>query len=244
MTDFNISNAHRRDLELSFDPETHIYTHNGIPYKSVTGIVEDCFEKFDVDYWAPRIAQKQGMTEQQLRAQWDAKAEHARRLGTIMHNKIERYYLGEALEFEEFDDTYRLFRQFTGDFHLNPYRTEWAIFDEQLRIAGTLDFLDYTNGQFTIYDWKRSDKLISDGRPITSNRYNKTALSPIDNIPDTTYWHYALQVSIYRYILERNYGINVHKGYLAVFHPSNPTYHVIEVPYLKQEITRLFTQPH
>lgn len=237
MSDYNTINAHDRDRLLSFDPANHIYTIDNAPYKSVTTVVQECFEKFDVDYWAPRIARKKGITEAELKAQWEEKAEKARRLGTLMHDKIEKHYLGEA---PESDETYRLFELFIKDHRLTPYRTEWAIFDETLRIAGTLDFLDYTDGVYTIYDWKRSDKIIENGQPLTTDRYNKTALSPINHIPDTTYWHYTLQLSIYRYILERNYGITVKTSRLAIFHPAYTTYHVIEVPYLKKEIEQLF----
>ena len=154
-----------------------------------------------------------------------------------MHDKIEKYYLGEN---PTSDETYHLFEEFTKEYKLNPYRTEWAIFDEDLQIAGTLDFLEYSNNEFTIYDWKRSDKIIGDGEPIKTNRYNKTAFPPISNIPDTTYWHYALQVSIYRYILKRKYGINIAKGRLAVFHPSNSKYYVVDVPNLEEEVKLLF----
>lgn len=238
MPDFNTQNAHHRDQLLKFDPEKHIYTHNSIVFKSVTTLVEECFEKFDTEYWAPRIAAKRGISETEIRKQWEEKAEEARTLGTNMHNKIESYYLGES---PESDETYVLFEKFTRDYKLNPYRTEWAIYDEDLQIAGTLDFLDFTDNVFTIYDWKRSDKIVENGKEITTNRYNKTALPPINNIPDTTYWHYALQVSIYRYILKRKYDIDVAEGRLVVFHPSNSTYYVVKnLPYLEDEVKRIF----
>lgn len=238
MIDYNTKNAHHRDSLISFDSENHIYTLGTTRFKSVTTLVEECFEKFDVDYWAPRIASKKGIPEKELREIWENKAENARRLGTLMHDKIERFYMGDS---PEIDETFSIFRKFSESHRLNPYRTEWAIFDETAQIAGTLDFLDYTDGKFNIYDWKRSDKIIDDGSPVTTNRFNKTARHPISNIPDTTYWHYALQVSIYRYILEKNYGINVEAGYLAIFHPSNPTYYTLKVPYLKNEV-RLILQ--
>lgn len=237
MSHFNTINTHHRDTQLSFDPVNHIYTHNGHTLKSVTSFVEDCFEKFDTDYWAPRLAAKYGVPETELRAQWNAKSDKARRLGTQMHGKIEHFYIGEP---QESDDTFQLFEQFSKKHILHPYRTEWAIYDESMGIAGTLDFLDCTDSVFTIYDWKRTDKIIENGHTVISNRYNKTAYPPIDNIPDTTYWHYALQVSIYRYILERKYDITVNAGKLAIFHPSYDTYYIVEVPYLKDEIEKLF----
>lgn len=240
MPDYNSLHYHERDSLLSFDPANHIYTHaDGTTFKSVTTLVEECFEKFDVDYWAPRIALKSGISEASLREQWDSKAEKARALGTLLHSKIEKYYLGEK---PDTDDTYRLFELFTRDHRLNPYRTEWAIYDEKSGIAGTLDFLDYTDGQFTLYDWKRTDKIIENGHPLTTNNYNKTAIPPLTHIPDTTYWHYALQLSIYRYILHKNYGIAIRSNRLAVFHPDYTTYHLIEVPYLEKEVHTLLSK--
>ena len=61
------------------------------------------------------------------------------------------------------------------------------------------------------------------------------ALEPIPHIPDTTFWHYALQVSIYRHILEKNYAISTAAGKLGVFHPADGRYHVLDVPYLRDE---------
>ena len=117
------------------------------------------------------------------------------------------------------------------------YRTEWAIFDEESRVAGTLDFLDYQNGKFSIYDWKRSNKVVDrNGTPEKANRWGDHAYAPIAHIVDTTFWHYALQVSIYRYILEKNYGIQVSDNHLAVFHPDYDRPHVVDTPYLKDEV--------
>ena len=36
------------------------------------------------------------------------------------------------------DATYRLFEKFTETYRLKPYRTEWAIYDEETGVAGTL----------------------------------------------------------------------------------------------------------
>lgn len=236
-TTYNDTNSHPRDSLLLFDELTHTYTHGRQALKPVTTLVSECFEAFDIDYWAPRSAARLGITEQQVRKMWNDKAERARTLGTEMHAKIENYYLGGQ---NTTDETYRLFEQFTRAYTLHPYRTEWPVFDEDLHIAGTIDFLEYHNGEYVIYDWKRSDKLISNGAPEIYNRYNKTGKHPLTHLPDTAYWHYALQLSIYRYILQRKYDINVARGRLGVFHPSNPTFYVLEMPYLQHEMRLLF----
>lgn len=230
---YNETNRHQRDSEIHFDDAEHKYTIHGETYKSVTTIVEGYFEQFDADYWAERKAPGLGMSAQEVKDMWERKGEEARNLGTQMHEKIERYYLGLQ---NSSDETYALFQQFTQKYKLSPYRTEWAIYDEDSKTAGMLDFLHYRDGRFVIFDWKRSNKIISDGQPVKINKYGQHAFSPITQVPDTTYWHYALQVSLYRYILEKNYGITPSAGYLAVFHPDNGQYYVVEVPYMKDSV--------
>jgi len=236
MNHYNEINAHQRDKEIHFESSTHTYTHNQVVFKSVTTVVEEFFEPFDKDYWAAKKAPLLGKTPEELKMEWEKKGEIARTLGTQMHEKIERHYLG--LQNED-DETYALFKWFTQYYHLEPYRTEWAIYDEESRVAGTLDFLQYKDGVFTIYDWKRSNKIVVNGKVCDKSHFGKFALKPISHLPDTTYWHYALQVSIYRYILEKNYGIQTQKGSLAIFHPENKRPWVVEVPYLRQEVVTI-----
>lgn len=233
MNDYNETNRHERDACIDFDKDNHIYSVRGQEFKSVTTVVDDCFERFDADYWAARKAPSMGMTPEQLKALWERKGEEARSLGTCMHEKIERYYLGLP---NESDPTYDMFMNFAAHFVLSPYRTEWIIYDEESRVAGTLDFLDFRDGVFTLFDWKRSNKILVNGEPLATNRWGRCAFAPIAHVPDTTYWHYALQVSTYRYILEKNYGIRTAAGKLAVFHPDNGRAYVVEVPYLKNEV--------
>lgn len=231
--EYNKINSHLRDQLIHFDEAEHKYTVNGKELISVTTLIENCFPKFDADYWAARKAPQLGVTPEQLKAKWEANAQCARDLGTAMHDKIEKYYMGIT---SECDDTFDLFLQFTKEHTLHPYRTEWRIFYEEYGIAGTLDFLEYQNGVFTIYDWKRSEKLIKNGIVEKENPWHKTALEPVSHLADTTYYHYALQVSMYRFILEKKYDIIVSNNRLAVFHPNNHRYYLIDLPYLKKEV--------
>ena len=233
----NDINKHERDDGIEFDAPTHTYRHGGREFRSVTTLVESCFEKFDIDYWAMRKARGNEDKAKELKALWEAEGKKARDLGTRMHAKIESYYLGE--DDGDTSDALRLFRFFAAGKKLSPYRTEWRIYDEDFDLAGTLDFLERTaEGTFNIWDWKRSRKLVGpDGLVIRDNRFGTRAIHPaLRHIHDTSYWHYALQLSIYRYILEHKYGITVNEMNLGVFHPENPQAYVIPLPYLKGEV--------
>jgi ATP-dependent exoDNAse (exonuclease V) beta subunit len=119
---------------------------------------------------------------------------------------------------------------------LKPYRCEWMIFDEDVKIAGSIDFVaENEDGTLTIYDWKRCKEIKK------SNRFGGSALTEcISHLPDTNYWHYALQLNTYKTILERKYGKKIKKMYLVGLHPNLPNYQVHAVPELLQEMTDLF----
>ncbi len=236
---FNIRNKHRRDDKINFCEQDHTYTVDGVPLDSVTSFVSNCFPKFNADYYSQQKAEKLGISQQEVLDKWEKNNKESRDLGTAMHRKIENYFLGYE---SPLDDSFKLFKIFAEKFPLKPYRTEWAVYDWSYKIAGTIDFVDYQNGEFIIYDWKRSNKIISgNGLPIKKNIYGEKALPPIENIDDSPYYHYALQLSLYKYILENNYSIKVNKLRLGIFHPSYIKPYIIEMPYLEDELKTLFT---
>ena len=122
---------------------------------------------------------------------------------------------------------------------LIPYRTEWMVYHEELRLAGSIDMI-YRNpdGSLLIYDWKRSKAIEKIPR---FNKYAKTEC--INHLPDTNYWHYCLQLNVYRAILEEKYGEKVVGMYLVCLHPNNKnkSFQRIEVVDLSDEVKQLFS---
>ena len=235
---FNLRNRYWRDRNVSFREADHVYIVDGTPLDSVTTFVNNCFPEFDSELHAKRKAEALGISKEAVLEMWDKKGRESREQGTIMHKKIESFYLGKE---PSTDETFELFKIFANKIALKPYRTEWAVYDWEQKIAGTIDFVDYQNGEYIIYDWKRSDKLIAkNGLPIKNSLYGEKALPPIENLDDSPYYHYALQLSLYKYILEKNYGITVSKLRLGIFHPSYNKPYVLEMPYLQNEIDTLF----
>ena len=121
---------------------------------------------------------------------------------------------------------------------LIPYRTEWTVFDEDLKLSGSIDMLfQDSNGKFHIYDWKRSRDIVK------TNGWNKYShVECINHLPDTNYWHYCLQLNTYKGILERKYNVNICDLYLVCLHPQNKNnnYLKIKVANLDDEIKDLF----
>ena len=233
---YNTVNRCSRDSFIIFDEINHTYTVDGKILQSVTNIVENCFPKFDAELHAKNTAAKMGITPEEVIAMWERKGKESRDLGTAMHKKIEKYYQGED-SYE--DDAFSLFKVFAEKVKLLPYRTEWAVYDTDYNIAGTIDFVDYQDGKYTIYDWKRSDKIIANGMPVKVSKYQEKGLYPLEHLENCAYYHYALQLSLYKFILEKNYGIEVSDLRLGIFHPSYDKPYVLRIPYLENEVKTL-----
>lgn len=232
--EYNKDNKFSRDSFISFEAKEHIYMYKGAVLESVTTTIDKFFPKFDTIYWSERKAPSMGLSPEELRMMWKVKGLRAAALGTELHANIEHYFLGNP-----YTPTsgFGLFEKFIEKYPLIPYRSEWTIYDEEFLVAGTIDFLDYQDGQYIMYDWKRSTKLISaSGEVERTSRFNNKAFEPISHIHDTAFYHYALQQSMYQFILEKNYGVTVADRRLVVLHPDNTTFHVVSVPYLKEEV--------
>jgi len=152
---------------------------------------------------------------------------------------LEHYYSQEP---QNNSDEWSFFIQFIKDHPtMQPYRTEWTVFDETVHIAGSIDMV-YQNtkdGTLSIYDWKRCKNI------VVENDWNKCSTNPIlSHIPDTNFWHYTLQLNTYKKILENKYGVLIRELVLVILHPDNPnkTYELIEVPILTREMEALYQQ--
>ena len=142
----------------------------------------------------------------------------------------------EITEKEEEIPEWTQFLQFIQDTPtLQPYRTEWMIYHEELKLSGSIDMV-YRNkdGTLSIYDWKRSKEISFYG-------FNEKSITPcIKHLNHSNYWHYALQLNTYRAILEAKYGECVTNLSLVKLHPNASSYECIPVSFLDKEINDLF----
>ena len=226
-------NPHVRDANISFQEYGHIYTINGMKsYKSVTTWVKSHFSKFDSDAIINKMMNSPkwpnnkyfGKTKEDIKQEWKMNGDIAAKLGTEMHKMFEDYYNGNPVD--ETGLEYSYFQKFITDFpNLKSYRSEWMIYDEDLKLAGSMDMVFINDdGTLSIYDWKRCKSL----EKATS--FNQYAHEPISYMPDTNYWHYSLQLNTYKMILERKYGFIVKEMYLICIHPElDETYQKHEV---------------
>jgi len=91
------------------------------------------------------------------------------------------------------------------------------------------------DNEVMIYDWKRCKDIKK------TNGFGDFALTDcIAHLPDTNFWHYALQLNTYKAILEAKYDKKVTRMCLVCLHPNLPSYQLLVVPDLSKEIADLF----
>lgn len=172
------------------------------------------------------------MTDDEIRAAWTANGNEKSHLGTERHLLAELFFNG--LPFRWWEEDMGVLYKFCRD-HLIPngivgYNTEKEIYYPPADLAGSIDLIvwDERRKVYHIIDHKRSDKLRGQMRG-----YGKMK-APMDHLDDCKGAGYALQTSIYQYILEKEYGMTIGDRMLLSLHKEAPF--ATSVPYLKAEV--------
>lgn len=184
------------------------------------------------------------MTRKEILTQWSSTGT----FGTTVHNYIETYLLNyprfkhltdDATRLcvltkpdEEVPDKYmsclRQFFNWEQKFEAEgwtPFQSEKIVFDiddPDLRIAGSIDAIyskpNETTGEleYAVVDWKTSSKNFSSGRSYGSNKIGY----PFDDIKNAKLNHYSMQLHIYRYLLEKHYGMKIVRLIIVQLNPE------------------------
>jgi hypothetical protein len=250
-----VKNVHPRDARITFEEASHTYAVDGSRegWTSCTTFIGTFYEHFNPDaVIAKMMASRKwpenkyfGMTPEAIKKQWDDNGKEASEAGTRMHLDIEHWNNAEPVGnlagdewepnpgpewdyFLNYERTWRVPRGF------EPFRTEWLVFKEDIKLAGSIDMVyKKPDGSLAIYDWKRAKEI------KTENSW-QSMYAPLDHLPDTNYWHYSLQLNIYRRILEELYDARVSEMALVILHPNNRDYQIARINRMDDEITAMF----
>lgn len=253
-------NPHPRDSYVSLDKNAHKYKiGESIDYISVTNLIKEQFDEFDADLAIDNMMRSEkwkeghkwwGRSKQELKIEWNSTRNDASHEGELLHHKLEKlmndpelpypyYFKDLKLEIDpdlEWSYVINFIKSFPD---LQPYRTEWKIYDEEAKVAGCIDLLCKIKDTnlFILIDYKRS-KAIKQDNPF--KRYSKNPI--LEGFADNNFTHYALQQNMYRYILLNKYKINIIKMMLVRIHPDSSNFELIEIPDWSKEIFDLFEE--
>ena len=228
--------------DIVFSEATHTYadarnTTGSADYTSVTTLIEKFFPLFDEEAYIEKFMKESGKSREEVIRKMLEPSER----GTFMHQQIEYFLKGKTHE-EEFKE-FQLFRKFHEEQIVRRglafYDAEKIVTLPQYGIAGTVDALfRKPDSSFVMVDWKRSKNLIIDGYP---KKYGPgRGLSILAHLDNSSYYHYELQQSFYKYILETEYGMKVSSMILCVLHPDYDRYYTIKLTeYRKDEVEEM-----
>ena len=253
MLRFTDAGKYDQDQFIDFEPEQHVYTYKGLTrLLPVSSLIAYFFEKFEAQAAAQRQYERYGIPVDETLKKWERNGQMAREVGTFVHEQTESYFrdgtFAKVCPFTFEDQTEMIsvekerqhFLRFVMDYDIHPYRQEWPVYDTDLNIAGTIDMVcKEMDGEFTIYDWKRSSKVVNVlGQPIVEAFGGKLGYNGI-SLPDTPYYHYCIQQNLYRYMLEAHYGVKVKAMNLVVLCADYPSYIVANVPKMDEVIEQI-----
>lgn len=251
-------NGHERDKEIVMDEGPHVYWIQGSSenWTSVTTVIHEYFPEFQgrMIAWrmvkskyfphAEKYAKYQDMCKglsdpkdkvEAILQSWKVDGQHSAQLGTLLHRDIELFFNQQTVHNDtvEFSFFLNFFRQIVVPRDLEPFRTEWMIFSETHRICGSIDmvFRNRKTNNYIMMDWKRSKKI-----------HKKCAFSkefgfgPCADLENVNFHHYSLQLNLYKFLLEDQYGLQIESMHIVVFHPNNSNFLLLDVPDRQQHI--------
>ena len=223
------------DSNLVLNEEEHKYTLKtklDLEFTSVTAFIHKFFQPFDAektaDYLVSSIPKYKNKKAEELLADWKQSGID----GTEVHKQLETYVKNQsrpkhpkALHGVKWlkDSVYG-----NGDFKI---LAEATLYSEEIKIAGTIDLLihNVTTDEYTLGDWKTSKVIRESGYKGAMG-----TMGPAKKLEDCNYIHYALQLSMYRYILKKYYGLKVIDQYLI--HLKDTKVVVYPTPYYEEII--------
>jgi len=235
---------------VKFDDDIHKYYVNGRELTSVTTIIGMFENGFEEDYWSEKKAEEYGISKKKVLFGWDFINKKATTKGSIVHNYAENLFDNKFFPYPEdmviknigYDPVYEdflkekvLVDKFYNDCFnkLIPIKTELVVYDEELGIGGMVDLLVYnvTAGEFQIWDYKTNKELTR-----KSDHHFKGCLSDLEECHHEIY---SLQLSSYKYIIEKNTKMKLGKSYLVWINEKNDNYEIVEAKDRVEHATKM-----
>ena len=201
---------------IVFYADDHSYKSvddSNIDWISVTTLVSHFKKPFDADKVAKKVTKNKrskwyGIDPTNIINIWNAESQRAVTLGTFYHNQRESDLCSLAsIEREGF--TVPVFKPLDapdGIKHAPDQKLEPGVYPEHMvylksiGICGQSDLVEVVNGKVNIIDYK-TNKEIKKESYINWEGISEKMAHPVNNLDDCNFYHYALQLSIYMYII-------------------------------------------
>lgn len=236
--------------KFKFFEEDHHYECNGKRVGiSVTRLIEEYSNPFDQQAIAEKVALRDNKSVSEVLEEWEYKNKFACEKGSTCHNYSQSLWNKEPYDVSIFDNSieyvsaiHKIQRQATNFYHdfkdkFTHIQDEQLVGSEEYDICSAIDhlFLD-KDGNVWLIDYKTNSILKGYNDDEKNRRYTKKMLIPLQNIKDDSLNHYYLQLSIYKYLIEKYTNIKIYKTMIVYMSENIENYELIETPYLMKEV--------
>jgi len=220
---------------LSFEPENHKYKstdpNDHTEWVSVTTLISCLKKPFDSKAISKRSSKNNkptnkwyGMTPEEIQAIWKAEAKRATDLGSWYHDQREADLLA-CDTIDRHECTLQVIKPLANEKGykiassqklLAGIYPEHLVYLRSVGICGQSDLVEIANGHIHITDYK-TNKEIKTESFVNWEGISQKMNQPISHLDDCNYFHYALQLSIYMYMIQKH-NPNLKPGSLVLHH--------------------------
>ena len=236
--------------DFKFYADGHYYECKGKRVGiSVTTFIHEYCNEFDAEGMAEKVANRDGKTVQQVLDEWAYKRDFSCSKGTTCHEWSQSLWSGAEYKPLLFDESKEYMSaldkiknqavNFKNDYqeHLEHLIDELPIGSEEFNIASCVDHLFYNKltGGLVLVDYKTNSLM----EGYNKKAYKKAMKVPLSHINDDALHHYHIQLSIYKFLIEKYTGLKVDEMFIVYMSENIENYEIIEIPYLKKEVEEI-----
>ena len=234
--------------DFKFFEEDHHYEYKGERVGiSVTRLIEEYTQEFDSQAIAEKVAIKEGKTTQEVLDEWEYKNKFACAKGSTCHEFAQSLWSGNKYKEILFDNSQEYANavmkiglqatNFKIDYEdrLEHLADEFVVGSEEYNIASAIDhlFINKLTGGLVLVDYKTNSDIHK------NEKYAKNMKVPLQHLKDFTLNHYYIQLSIYKYLVEKYTNLKIEEMFIVWFSENIDNYQIIEIPYLKNEVSKI-----
>lgn len=233
--------------DFKFYEEDHHYEYKGNNVGiSVTRLIEEYAQEFKQQEIAERVATRDGKTVQEVLDEWKYKNQFACEKGSTCHEYAQSLWSGNEYRKLTFDESNEyldavLKIQKQADNFYNDYQDrlehladEYIVGSSEYDIASAIDhlFINKLTSELVLVDYKTNSYMSG----YNKKAYSKKMKVPLQHLNDDAIHHYYIQLSIYRYLIEKYTNLKVSEMFIVYFSENIENYEIIDIPYLKNEV--------
>ena len=236
--------------DFKFYADGHYYECKGKRVGiSVTTFIHEYCNEFDAEGMAEKVANRDGKTVKQVLDEWAYKRDFSCEKGTTCHEWSQSLWSGAEYKPLLFDESKEYMSaldkirnqavNFKNDYqeHLEHLIDELPIGSEEFNIASCVDHLFYNKltGGLVLVDYNTNSLM----EGYNKKAYKKAMKVPLSHINDDALHHYHIQLSIYKFLIEKYTGLKVDEMFIVYMSENIENYEIIPIPYLYEEVRKI-----